>query len=75
MPDWLRGPLANWAKHQIFESPLATRGFFNREYVDDMWNRHLTGRAGPQLRSVVPGQPRRLVRPLDRGAEGRLTAR
>jgi asparagine synthase (glutamine-hydrolysing) len=43
MPDWLRGPLANWAKHQIFESPLATRGFFNREYIDNLWNRHLTG--------------------------------
>jgi asparagine synthase (glutamine-hydrolysing) len=43
MPDWLRGPLANRAKHQIFESTLATRGFFNREYIDNLWNRHLTG--------------------------------
>ena len=43
MPDWLRGPLASWAKHQIFESPLATRGFFNREYIDKLWHRHLTG--------------------------------
>ncbi len=43
MPDWLRGPLANWAKHQIFESSLASRGFFNRGYIDNLWNRHLSG--------------------------------
>ena len=43
MPDWLRGPLASWAKREIFESPLAGRGFFNRPYIEDLWNRHLTG--------------------------------
>src|SRR5438876_1098718 len=26
LPAWLRGPLANWAKHEIFESPLLERG-------------------------------------------------
>ena len=41
LPAWLRGPLANWAKHQIFDSPLASRGLFNRGYVDEMWRRHL----------------------------------
>jgi|RhiMetdeSRZDD1v2_1073273.scaffolds.fasta_scaffold04266_6 asparagine synthase (glutamine-hydrolysing) len=41
LPEWLRGPLASWAKHEIFDSPLAARGFFNRAFVDEMWNRHL----------------------------------
>src|SRR5438552_6707789 len=41
LPEWLRGPLASWAKHEIFESPLAGRGFFNRAFVDEMWRRHL----------------------------------
>jgi asparagine synthase (glutamine-hydrolysing) len=43
LPAWLRGPLASWAKHEIFESPLASRGFFNRGYIDDLWGRHLGG--------------------------------
>jgi asparagine synthase (glutamine-hydrolysing) len=43
LPAWLRGPLANWAKHEIFESPLAERGFFNHDYVDTLWRRHLGG--------------------------------
>jgi asparagine synthase (glutamine-hydrolysing) len=44
LPAWLRGPLASWAKHEIFESPLAGRGFFNRGYVDELWQRHLAGK-------------------------------
>ncbi len=43
LPEWLRGPLASWAKSQIFESPLAERGFFNHQYVNEMWRRHLAG--------------------------------
>jgi asparagine synthase (glutamine-hydrolysing) len=43
LPAWLRGPLASWAKHEIFESPLAERGFFNHDYVDTLWRRHLGG--------------------------------
>jgi asparagine synthase (glutamine-hydrolysing) len=43
LPEWLRGPLASWAKREIFESPLAARGFFNRPYVDELWGRHLAG--------------------------------
>ena len=31
------------------------------------------GRAGPQLRPVVPGEPGRLVRALDRGAQGGMS--
>jgi len=43
LPEWLRGPLAGWAKREIFESPLAGRGFFNRAYVDELWRRHVAG--------------------------------
>jgi asparagine synthase (glutamine-hydrolysing) len=43
LPEWLRGPLAGWAKRQIFDSPLASRGFFNRAYLDELWGRHLGG--------------------------------
>ena len=41
LPAWLRGPLASWAKDQIFNSGLADRGFFNHSYVDELWRRHL----------------------------------
>ena len=43
------GPLPAWPGRwptgaaQIFESPLAARGFFNRAYVDELWQRHLGG--------------------------------
>ena len=37
----VRGPLADWAKRQIFDSPLAERGFFNHAYVNELWRRHL----------------------------------
>jgi asparagine synthase (glutamine-hydrolysing) len=43
LPAWLRGPLASWAKREIFEGPLAGRDFFNRGYVDELWQRHLAG--------------------------------
>jgi asparagine synthase (glutamine-hydrolysing) len=43
LPAWLRGPLASWARHEMFESPLAARGLFNRGYVDELWRRHLAG--------------------------------
>ena len=43
LPAWLRGPLASWAKHEIFEGPLAARGFFNHAYLDELWGRHLAG--------------------------------
>ena len=40
LPEWLRGPLASWAKHEIFDSPLVARGFFNHAFVHELWNRH-----------------------------------
>ena len=41
LPEWLRGPLAKWAHHQIFESPLVARGLLDYGYVDKLWRRHL----------------------------------
>jgi asparagine synthase (glutamine-hydrolysing) len=43
LSTWLRGPLASWAKREIFEGPLAARGFFSRPYLDELWSRHLSG--------------------------------
>jgi asparagine synthase (glutamine-hydrolysing) len=43
LPAWLRGPLAVWARREIFDGPLAARGFFNRAYIDELWGRHLAG--------------------------------
>ena len=38
-----RGPLAGWAKNQIFDGPLASRGFFNESYINGLWQRHVAG--------------------------------
>jgi asparagine synthase (glutamine-hydrolysing) len=43
LPQWLRGPLAGWARHQVLEGPLMKRGLFNRGFVEEMWQRHQTG--------------------------------
>jgi asparagine synthase (glutamine-hydrolysing) len=43
LPAWLKGPLASWARHQIFSSPLAQRGFFNPAYIEGIWQRHVSG--------------------------------
>jgi asparagine synthase (glutamine-hydrolysing) len=41
--EWLRGPLAGWARQSIFESPLIERGFFDYAYLDQLWQRHVSG--------------------------------
>jgi len=43
LPAWLKGPLAGWAKNQIFDGPLASRGFFNESYINGLWQRHVAG--------------------------------
>ena len=43
LPEWLRGPLAGWARRQVLDSALMRRGIFNRDYVEAMWQRHQTG--------------------------------
>jgi asparagine synthase (glutamine-hydrolysing) len=43
LPEWLRGPLAGWARRQVLEGPLAERGVFRRAYLERLWRRHLSG--------------------------------
>jgi asparagine synthase (glutamine-hydrolysing) len=43
LPEWLRGPLAGWARQSIFDSPLRHRGFFNYGYIEQLWRRHVDG--------------------------------
>jgi asparagine synthase (glutamine-hydrolysing) len=43
LPEWLRGPLATWARKQVLEGPLAARGVFKRPFVERLWSRHLSG--------------------------------
>jgi asparagine synthase (glutamine-hydrolysing) len=43
LPEWLRGPLAQWARRQVLEGPLMRRGLFNRAYVESLWQRHQQG--------------------------------
>jgi asparagine synthase (glutamine-hydrolysing) len=45
LPEWLRGPLAGWARRQVLDNALMRRGIFNREVVDGMWQRHQSGAA------------------------------
>ena len=44
LPAWLRGQLASWAKRRDLR-PLAwpTLGFFDFDYIDELWRRHLDG--------------------------------
>jgi asparagine synthase (glutamine-hydrolysing) len=44
LPEWLRGPLASWARRQALEGPLAARGLLRPAYVERLWQRHLSGR-------------------------------
>jgi asparagine synthase (glutamine-hydrolysing) len=45
LPEWLRGPLAGWARRQVLENRLMKRGLFNEAYIDGMWQRHQSGAA------------------------------
>jgi asparagine synthase (glutamine-hydrolysing) len=40
LPAWLRGDLATWAEHQLFNSRIRERGIFNYDYVRELWRRH-----------------------------------
>jgi asparagine synthase (glutamine-hydrolysing) len=45
LPEWLRGPLAPWARDLLRRSRLRDLGFLEFAYVDDLWRRHQEGRA------------------------------
>jgi asparagine synthase (glutamine-hydrolysing) len=43
LPEWLRGELAPWARHQLQNAAIHRRGLFRREEIDRMWARHRAG--------------------------------
>ena len=44
LPEWLRGPLAGLGQEPDLRQPAAReRGFFNHQYVNELWRRHLAG--------------------------------
>jgi asparagine synthase (glutamine-hydrolysing) len=43
LPEWLRGELSGWARHQLHDSSIHRRGLFRRQEIDRMWGRHLSG--------------------------------
>lgn len=43
LPAWLRNEMAPWAEHLLSSSPLQKRGFFQRPYIEGMWQRHKAG--------------------------------
>jgi asparagine synthase (glutamine-hydrolysing) len=45
LPAWLRGELAPWGEDLLHRSPLRELGFFDFEYISDMWRRHREGKA------------------------------
>ena len=47
--DWLRGPLREWVESLLDEHRLHREGFFNADFVHELWHAHLTGRRNNQL--------------------------
>ncbi len=41
--DWLRGPLRDWANDLLAKEKLDSQGFFNSNYIHDIWLRHCKG--------------------------------
>jgi asparagine synthase (glutamine-hydrolysing) len=46
--DWLRGPLREWAESLLSEQRLHREGFFNTNFVRELWHAHLTGKGNHQ---------------------------
>ena len=43
LPNWLRGPMREWAEAQLNPSRLAREGWFNPSVAGDAWRRFLAG--------------------------------
>jgi asparagine synthase (glutamine-hydrolysing) len=41
--EWLRGPLKEWADDLLNQDKLHQQGYFNAEYVQNVWNKHCNG--------------------------------
>lgn len=46
--EWLRGPLRGWVEDLIDENRLYREGYFNVQFVRELWHAHLTGRRNNQ---------------------------
>ena len=46
--DWLRGPLREWVESLLDEQRLHREGFFNANFVRELWRAHLTGKRNHQ---------------------------
>jgi asparagine synthase (glutamine-hydrolysing) len=53
--DWFRGPLKQRVKDVLFGERLADTGFFNRQYLENLVNRHQSGLSdySPHLWSLL----------------------
>ncbi|MBX3158725.1 MAG: asparagine synthase (glutamine-hydrolyzing) [Deltaproteobacteria bacterium] len=43
LPEWLRGELSGWARHQLRDAAIHRRGLFRRAELDRMWEQHVAG--------------------------------
>ena len=46
--DWLRGPLRDWAEDLLEDQRLQREGYFNSDFVHDLWRAHLMGNRNNQ---------------------------
>jgi asparagine synthase (glutamine-hydrolysing) len=46
--EWLRGPLRVWVESLLNEQQLHKEGYFNVNYVRDLWHTHLSGQRNHQ---------------------------
>ena len=48
LAEWLRGPLKSWVESLIEEKRLAQEGYFNVDYIHNLWRAHLSGKRNCQ---------------------------
>ena len=46
--EWLCGPLRGWVENLLDEQRLRKEGFFNADFVRELWHAHLTGQRNYQ---------------------------
>ncbi|MEK7813982.1 MAG: asparagine synthase-related protein, partial [Candidatus Desantisbacteria bacterium] len=48
--EWLRGELKGFAQEILFDSKTRQRGYFNSDYIEQMWKEHQEMRADHTMR-------------------------
>lgn len=46
--EWLRGPLRDWVESLLDEKRLVREGYFNVQYIQNLWYAHLSGKHNHQ---------------------------